>query len=112
MTDPGPVPDGPDGDEFEILVPFIVCKSEGGVFDDDSFTAGFECATVYADLKYAKGAPSGLPMTPHEAVLRTDNVKQIDLLAMHLGYKTRAVVWDEDPAWSVVFFEFAQEEPE
>jgi hypothetical protein len=65
-------------DEFyELEMPFVVVRSTGGVFDDDSYCAGYEMGCIDAHL--ATLAPI---CDTADATIRTDNIKQADLIAM------------------------------
>lgn len=73
-------------DDAELLLPFVVCQSQGGPFDDDAYTAGFETATLWVDLERSGPALH----TVVEVTVHTANVPQIDLVAMHHGYSITA----------------------
>lgn len=86
-------------DERGLLFPFVVCVSNGGPFDDQAFAAGYECGQIASRL--AAGRHVLL-----QEVVRTPNVPQLDLIAMHYGYTLASVVpWPEAPdEWSLVTF--------
>jgi hypothetical protein len=73
--------------EYALLFPFVSVLSAGGIFDDAAFTAGFELGILHADL----GAAARVTATSLRRTLRTDNVTQADLIAMHHSYRMRAV---------------------
>lgn len=50
-------------EELELVVPFIVCASKGGPFDDDSFVAGFRCGEI--DKALAAARVAGGAATPN-----------------------------------------------
>ena len=65
-------------DDFTLVMPFVVCRSEGGPYDDPSFVAGVRFAHMQAALDakppmFETYQPPGL-------------VPQLDLLAMERGY--------------------------
>lgn len=72
-----------DDDEprFDLVMPFIVCRSQGGPYDDDSFSAGFMAGNLFAELESDREVDDGW------RPIRTDLVPQIDLIAMHCGYR-------------------------
>lgn len=39
-------PDRPEPEAMTLVVPFIVCTSKGGPYDDDSFVAGYQAGAV------------------------------------------------------------------
>lgn len=65
-------------DEFNLLMPFVVCKSKGGPYDDESFVAGFQASHLDTKLM---SAPDSLFWTVYTAL-----VPQVDLIAMRHGY--------------------------
>lgn len=87
------------GAEFGLVMPFVVCKSNGGPFDDHAFVAGArygqieeEAKTIDAGGEKSWYAEPGL-------------VPQLDLLAMHHGLTMATVPWDEHPdEWTLVTF--------
>lgn len=94
--------DRPEPDGVEIVVPFVVCVSEGGPYDDDAFTAGFECGSVDARMKAIDDAGGkGLTVT-----VRTANVRQLELHAMNRGFPNVDVNdhAGEYAGWSTVSF--------
>lgn len=87
--------DDHEGAEFKLLMPFVVCESNGGEYEDRSWCAGFECGVLAAGLAAGE---------PHGGTVRTANVPQLDLLAMRHGFTVQAEVYEDDPAWSTVQF--------
>lgn len=65
--------------EWGLVVPFTVVTSVGGPYDDPSYVAGYEAGVLDARLEHEKP-----PLV--EATVRTDNLPQIDLVAMRRGY--------------------------
>lgn len=93
-------PDEFEGDySAELLMPFVVCASHGGPFDDVAFCAGYECGTIAARLEIEQ--PAVL-----QASVRTANVPQFDLIAMHTGYAIAAAEFDQAlfEGWSRIEF--------
>ena len=76
-----PVSDDDDTLEFGLVMPFVVCESQGGPYQDESFVAGYELGQLSARLE-AKPAFLRLP-------LRTASMRQVDLIAMRHGYSLR-----------------------
>jgi hypothetical protein len=96
------VTDTPDPQDVntELVMPFVVCQSEGGPYDDVSFVAGYTAGLLDADLRSAawarveRGFPIPTPLVP-----------QADLIAMRHGYALEATPWDDAPEeWTFVTF--------
>lgn len=62
------------------LVRFIVCRSENGPYDDDTFSAGWRFGILHGALATPPGPDA---VTVH---VRCFEVKQADLVAMAAGY--------------------------
>lgn len=82
--------------EFSLVMPFVVCASNGGPYEDVAFVAGYECGMVEAALQTA-------PATERRTV-RSANLPQLDLIAMRLGFVMAITPWKNDPEWSLVTF--------
>ncbi len=81
--------------QFGLVMPFVVCQSQGGPYDDAAFVAGYECALLDSVLRQR---PDAVDQNVHSAC-----VPQIDLIAMQHGYKLTAEPWADDPeTWTVV----------
>lgn len=72
----------PDGDEMSLVMPFVLCRSAGGPYDDAAFTAGYECGLVDQALTIA----AAIGETRVKRTVRTDNLPQLDLIAMRHGF--------------------------
>jgi hypothetical protein len=81
---------------YGLVMPFVVCVSNGGPFDDEAFVAGYECGMLSTRLD---GGPNVLIFTAHTA-----NVPQLDLIAMQRGYRMIQEPTDFDE-WTGVTFE-------
>jgi len=98
--------DQPESEDMTLVVPFIVCASQGGPYDDDAFVAGFACGDVDRALAVAATihATHVGPLT-----CRTILLPQLELIAMARGFPvmdTTAISLNPDgPAeWSYVTF--------
>lgn len=94
--------DKPEGDEWGLVYPFIVCTSNGGPYDDAAFVAGFTAGRIDKVLTHAAGSDAErveLTFTVPSAL-----VSQLELVAMARGFPSIvAVPWDEHPdAWTAV----------
>jgi hypothetical protein len=95
----------PEPETWGLVVPFVVCASKGGPYDDDSFTAGFAAGEIDKALTVLAAAGGDRLRT----TVRTALVRQIELLAMNRGFPvmTAAEVeatedYDAMPEWSVI----------
>lgn len=75
--------DQPEEDGYQLVVPFIACKSHGGRYDDDSFVAGFQAGQIDQALK--SGATAGAVRVWFPMVYATLR-EQLELIAMNRGY--------------------------
>jgi hypothetical protein len=98
MLDPA---DEPEDEGYELVVPFVVCTSVGGPFDDDAFVAGFQAGQVNQALKVAANANAHEVQFTINAAL----VKQVELIGMNHGFHhIVAEVADDAPSWAFVTF--------
>ena len=81
MTDPL---DMPDEEEWALVVPFVVCTSQGGPYDDDSFVAGFQAGQI--DQALAVLSVSGGDR--YHTTVRTALMPLLELIAMNRGFGT------------------------
>jgi hypothetical protein len=72
-----------DDDGYGLVMPFVSVASRGGPHDDDSYVAGYECGQWSERMR----AYACFGLGPAKAVMpvRTENVPQLDLLAMRWG---------------------------
>lgn len=90
--------------DWELGVPFVACRTQGGPYDDDSFVAGFQAGRIDARLTVASVVGANHVVEVAYTRLR----KQIDLLAMSHGYTVDPVV---DREWTTYSFLLDVEEP-
>jgi hypothetical protein len=76
---------------YGLIMPFVVCESQGGPYQDESFVAGYELGNLSAQLE-AHPPFIRLP-------LRTASMRQVDLIAMRHGYTLRQHVMPV-PEWT------------
>lgn len=81
--------------EYGLVMPFIVCQSNGGPYEDSAFIAGGRFQQISALLE--SGCES------HDSYQPPALVPQLDLLAMQHGYVMGVDEYDEH--WSLVTFE-------
>ena len=81
-------------DEFEPVMPFIVCQSQGGPYEDEAYVAGWEAAQLDRELR--DQAQSNAPMIWNSDMpVRHDNRDQINLIALKQGWLVRFEKIDE-----------------
>jgi hypothetical protein len=98
MRDAG---DEPEGEGYELVVPFIVCSSAGGPYEDDAFVAGFQAGQVDQALQAAAVARA----SEVRFTVDTTLVKQLELIGMSRGFPVMlAEDADDAPGWSFVTF--------
>lgn len=79
---------------YGLVMPFVVCQSAGGPYDDDAFVAGYECGRL--EMVLAQG-PESVELPVHTA-----SVPQVDLIAMKQGYAMTAERWEDGEEWTSV----------
>lgn len=96
MSHPGTAPE-----EGELVVPFIVCESEGGPFDTESFVHGFEVGRWERTLDMMPPEVEVICTNVHDA-----NLRQLDLIAMHHRWHIEADPDEDDKVegWTHVHF--------
>ena len=82
--------------EYDLVMPFVVVASKGGPYDDDAYVAGWEMGGLDEALRCK---PSS-----HDAMVRTGNAVQADLVAMKHGYVCTSEEYREAPEWTIVSF--------
>lgn len=80
----------PEEETYGMVMPLVVVVSHGGPFDDLAFVAGAR----YGQLAEKLTTEHPIEFSTYEY---TELVPQLDLLAMHLGYKLLVEPWDEHP---------------
>ena len=91
---------------YELVMPFVVCKSAGGPFDDGAFTAGYEMGLLDNELAVLDIYKCGTI----ERTVRTANLPQVDLIAMRRGWIIRARLEWPDGEWTQVVLEQRDED--
>lgn len=70
---------------YELIMPFLPVRSNGGPYDDTAYAAGFEMGALdglLAAVTRATGGTHG----PYEVSIHAQNRDQADLVAMRYGY--------------------------
>lgn len=85
-----------DETEYALVMPFVVCQSEGGPYEDQAFTAGWELGVLAERLSTLAAKPGVV----HIATVRTPSLPQVDLLAMKEGWTLET--FQEEADWTTV----------
>ncbi len=89
--------------EMSLVMPFLAVISNGGRYEDLSFTAGFQAGL-------ADGRHGSRHILASTCLVYSDLVPQMDLIAMRHGY--RCDVLHDDETWAQVGFTRIEEEYE
>lgn len=68
--------------EYELLLPFVACKSQGGAYEDDAFVGGWRLGSLDARLEFQ--APPFFALYVHPS-----DLEQLDLVAMRHRYSVK-----------------------
>ena len=96
----------PQDAEYEMVMPIILAKTNGGPFDDAAVVAGMTCGALRQELAMT----AALNTLPHERYIDLRLIKQVDLIAMHHGYVLKLGDIDEPSGWQYVAFDWADTE--
>jgi hypothetical protein len=88
----------------ELLMPFVVCRSEGGPYDDEAYVAGWELGELDHELTWTR--PAFVTRYLHVA-----NLLQADLVAMCHGYRLETPFPERD-GWRLVYLTRQREDEE
>jgi hypothetical protein len=91
------VSDDAEPPDYALVMPFVVCRSQGGPYDDDSFVAGYELGRLDAELPVL----AALNFDSISRQVPTPCVEQLDLIAMRHGYRVNHVGYEHD-GWTDV----------
>jgi hypothetical protein len=91
------VPDD-ESAEYGLVMPYVVCASKDGPYEDGAFVAGIYFGEANTILREAKP-------DKYERYIPSPLVPQLDLVAMKEGYELTAEPWDEHPdEWTLCTF--------
>lgn len=97
--------------DYELVYPFIVCESNGGPYEDQSFVAGVYFGMLMAAFE-AKSIASEVAEDIDERVgftLPSALLPQVDLLAMRWECSVTLERHDDTPEWTTVYFSKSEE---
>lgn len=93
----------PEEAEYEMVMPIVLAKSNGGPFDDAAVVAGMTCGALDQELTMA----AAIHTLPHERYIDLPLMKQVDLIAMKHGYKLIPGDVDQPSGYQRVGFDWA-----
>lgn len=70
-------------DEYDLVMPFVVCQSKGGLYDDEAYVAGWEAGKL--DLMLEMKCPTDGGTFRPDWPIHDGNRDQFDLIAMRHG---------------------------
>lgn len=92
-------PNGHDQPSYELVLPFIVCRSKGGPYEDIAFVAGFQVGEIDRTLATTEQSEVRIEF------VYTALIPQLELIAMNRGYPiVEHHPADDAPGWSQVTF--------
>jgi len=97
-----------DRPDYELVMPFVIVKSQGGIYDDAAFVAGANCGQFMTELQ-ALAAHRALP---HPRYVRPEVLPQYDLIAMRYGYQLRHEDLDEASGYQRISFDLDDISPQ
>lgn len=73
--------------EYGLVMPFVVCESEGGPYESAAFVAGWDCAFVDDTLRsLATPRTNGVTAATVQRYVKPEAVPQLDPIAMRHGF--------------------------
>lgn len=89
-----------DEDEgYELVMPFVACRSQGGDFDDDSFVAGYQAGKIDMALTIIVAAGGD----EHCCTVDSRLARQLDLIALKHNFLVKIEETGTD-GWSYATF--------
>lgn len=85
---------------YSLVMPFVACRSQGGPYDDQAFSAGYHAGLIDKSLEVAAIAGADeLRLTARSAL-----TPQLDLIAMRWGFSLVHQPCPEAHGWSYCTF--------
>lgn len=82
-------------DGYELVLPFVCVASKGGPFDDDAFVAGYRLGMLDLELAML----NTLEFSSVAKVVDKRCLDQVDLIAMHRGWRVLHVGFEHEGGW-------------
>lgn len=94
--------DQPEPDGFALVMPFVVCRSAGGPYEDLPFAAGWQAGQIDQALRTAATVPAA---TVHFPIVHAPLLTQLELIGMRHGYpRMTCEPTGHDQQWTAVTF--------
>lgn len=84
----------------DLVMPFVLCATNGGPLDDDAFVVGWDCGVMYAELTTCQR----LGATPRARWVKTAALPQLDLIAMDTQFTLTLTEDHPEAEWTHVSF--------
>lgn len=101
MTKPDDMDSPQDESGYALVMPFVICKSNGGPLEDHAFVIGYSLGKIDAELEICETLHS----MPYPRYVRVEAVQQLDLIAMRYGFVLRLGEKDDSEEWQEVHFD-------
>lgn len=72
--------------KYGLIMPFVVCQSKGGPFEDQAFVAGYQAGQIDRALEMLAVDPLA-DKVHYTTTVMTALIPQLDLIAMNRGFK-------------------------
>ena len=89
----------PGDRDYELVMPLVATADHGGPFDASAYAAGLEAGSIMRLLWSVHSEVRVVSST-----VRTANVPQLDLFAMHYGFTLRHRADADNDFWSYATF--------
>jgi len=91
-----------DASIYDLVMPFVVCDDNGGPYEASAFVAGCR----YTTIDHALRTIVQFGIIEYQHYVEPQLLPQLDLLAMHYGWKLTSEPWEEHPdEWTLASFE-------
>lgn len=84
--------DDDNADHHELVMPFVVCQSKNGPYEDHAFVAGYQCGELSQQMAHGE---TPIFVTRYRAL-----IPQFDLISMRYGYTMDVDEEYEDELWA------------
>ena len=87
---------------YDLVMPFVVCRSRGGPYDDQAFTAGWWCGQADTTLS---AAPEECDRLSFSVGVPSLLAPQLDLIAMSRGFTLVHELYGDDDEFMFIRFD-------
>ncbi|MPZ27554.1 MAG: hypothetical protein GEV12_14390 [Micromonosporaceae bacterium] len=93
--------DQPEADGYDLVMPFVACRSQGGQYDDEAFAAGWQGGEIDRTLHTAADMAVAVV---HFPMVHAGLGQQVELVGMRHGFPKISVEPTAE-GWCAVTFE-------